>query len=288
MELTNFTLRLAILFIPGIISVLIENRNTNSQDTSKLMFVIRAFLYGILSYFILNILYRIINKLRWLTIYKFLVLGCVNPIHYLETGFLKYFHIISYKFITFTTIPHLNVKFFTSLHNVIIGNYNEQITSFNEILIVTFISVVLASLKCMYENIIFASKHLYFYTKDYKQNQSIFIKMVTLLVLKFNVILKKLQIKRDDVVNCDVFDFAFANLKRLIVLRDWETELTYIGFLGVCSKNYNNDHYKVELYLEQVKIINMNDKNDIKEADGVYWCKDESNSWDVEVFDIDI
>lgn len=207
MEVTDFTLRVLLLFTPGIVAVLLESRNTHTIEKSTVIFFMRAFLYGAFSYCVLSIIYSLLNG-----IISIVSNNCIegNNIH----------------------INYLNVKFFS-----LINDSNEKI-DFIETFWVSIIAIVISCLKSAYDNIVRSQNYLL--AKG--GNSTGFEK----IILKIHEFFKKIKVSKVGAGNADVWNYLFANLNNLITVRDWDNSLSYVGVLKLSSENHNNAELYLE------------------------------------------
>ena len=245
MDFTDFTLRVLLLFIPGIIAVLLINRNTNTKDEEVYIFFMRALIYGFISYCVLMIIYNIRNSIIE-SLIKNNVVGFQGK------------------------IKTLRLDFFDLLNN------QEKKINFQETIYVSIVSILIASIKSSFENIIIKSNFLV-----YHKGKKTFFERIVLWCQKFLI---KHNIFQNHIGNNDVWNYLFTNLNNVITVRDWDNNLAYVGLLISSSQN----HLNAEMYLENVTIVDMSGKSRNREVDAVYLCKDNANSWDVEFTFFDI
>lgn len=117
MDFTDFTFRVLLIFLPGIITTVLVNRNTGTKDETSIQFFMRALMYGFISYYILMFVYFLLN------------IGIV-----IVDGF--------------NSSSLLHLKFFEVMNDA-----NAKM-DFTEIFYVSLVSVIVACVKSSYENTI--------------------------------------------------------------------------------------------------------------------------------------
>ena len=115
MDFTDFTFRVLLIFLPGIITTVLVSRNTGTKDESSIQFFMRALIYGFISYYILMFIYFLLN------------IGIV-----MVDGFES------------SSLLHL--KFFDVINDA------DAKMDFTEIFFVSVVSVIVACVKSSYEN----------------------------------------------------------------------------------------------------------------------------------------
>lgn len=145
MEISQFTIRIMVLFLPGIISCLVVASLTVWKEIKTFHFVVFAFVLGFFSYFTYALLLKLINLAPWITTnahVRFLpaLLNAENNIEFTEIlwvslvsvidGLLlsfvinkKYFHRIAQKLNITNKFPELDVwdYLFNSSDNTQLG-----------------------------------------------------------------------------------------------------------------------------------------------------------------------
>ena len=232
MDFTDFTFRILLLFLPGIITTVLINRNTGTKDETSIQFFMRALMYGFISYYILMLIYFLLN----------IGIIIIDGVQSNSLLYLKFFEVMN--------------------------NPNAEM-DFLEIFFVSVVSVIVACVKSSYENNVKMLDTVDGRTQNFSQFSKI-VKNYHDFWIKKNVF--------EDSVSPDVWHYLFTNLNSLIVVRDWENKLTYVGTLMRCSPT----HIKAELYLEDVTIVDMTGKSPTRDVDAVYLCKDKAESWDIE------
>lgn len=115
MDFTDFTFRVLLLFLPGIITTVLINRNTGTKDETSIQFFMRALMYGFISYYILMLIYFLLN----------IGIVIVDGFHSTSLLHLKFFDVMN--------DPNTNMDFL-------------------EIFFVSLVSVIVACVKSSYEN----------------------------------------------------------------------------------------------------------------------------------------
>lgn len=214
MEFTEFTLRVLLLFAPGIIATMLENKCTNRREESIIIFFVRAFIYGLLSYCFIFIIVQLLNCFIEIIINN-----------YVESDDVK--------------IRKIEVYFLEALQKEKISiKYAEMIWS-------TIICVVMALFKSSTYNIISLHNHLIDPDDNLKRN------FFTRIVLKINAFLEDNKIKISGQGNDDVWNYVFNNLHNWIIVCDYENNIRYMGILASCSNNHKHAELfleNVEIY----------------------------------------
>lgn len=86
-EFSELTIRLLLLFFPGIIVTLITNKLTEKDEDSSMKFFIRSFVYGLISYFTLYMIVGIINS--FFIILKSIICNCNTDTYQIKLYFLE-------------------------------------------------------------------------------------------------------------------------------------------------------------------------------------------------------
>ncbi len=86
LEFSELTIRILLLFFPGIIVTLITDKLTEKDEESSIKFFIRSFVYGLISYFTLYIIVAIINNV--LIFLKNIICNCNTDVYQIKLYFL--------------------------------------------------------------------------------------------------------------------------------------------------------------------------------------------------------
>lgn len=86
LEFSELTIRILLLFFPGIIVTLITDKLTEKDEEFSMKFFIRSFVYGLISYFTLYIVVGIINN--FLILLKNIICNCNTDVYQIKLNFL--------------------------------------------------------------------------------------------------------------------------------------------------------------------------------------------------------
>lgn len=206
MEVTEFTIKILLLFMPGLIITFLDDKNTNKVEKEAIIFLLRSFLYGAFTYFVLSGIYGLINC----------IINCISD----------NFIIAENK-----VVVNLEVHFFKLLNN------EEKNIDFIETFIVSAVAILIAAVKSSWHNIVKENNHLMT-----KNPESKFEKFVLII----ENIFKKLKITRDDIGNSDVWDYLFTGIGQIVTVKDWDNSIFYIGTLVLNSESHDNAELYLE------------------------------------------
>lgn len=86
LEFSELTIKILLLFFPGIIVTLITDKLTEKDEEFSMKFFIKSFVYGLISYFTLYIIVGIINN--FLILLKNIICNCNTDVYQIKLNFL--------------------------------------------------------------------------------------------------------------------------------------------------------------------------------------------------------
>lgn len=203
----------------------------------------RAFIYGLFSYFFLYFIVFLFN----------LGIECI----------IKNFAISKSNI----DISKIKLTFLDALQN------SEITINYMETVISAIIAILLSFKKSNAYNIISSYNHL---VED-KMKKDTFFSRAVLKIYKY---LENKKIISKGNGNDDVWNYTFAYLNNWITVSDYENNIVYNGLLTSCS---TTNHVVGELFLENVEVYELRTNKKIRDVKAVYLSQKADIPWNIEI-----
>lgn len=207
MEITQFAVKIILLFLPGIIITFAEDRNTYTSENSSTIIILKTIIYGALSYTVLALLYRLLNLFGGsFEVHFFIFLNSKDePINFFETFIVS--------------LIAIGISIIKAIWTNIVYENNHLININNTVKTSKYVLV---------------------------NKKKKFINYIVKIVLCINGMLEKCKILKSGIGDNDVWNYVFTNINTEVIVTDRKNKIAYHGTLTLNSYNHQKGELFLE------------------------------------------